>query len=88
MNQDQHFVLILITIFGVVLPAILAVGIPLGKAWARRLEDRGRQVEQEDTVAKLGELRTRVAELEERLDFTERVLAGQREAHQLGDGQG
>ncbi len=87
MNSDQHFALVLVVIFGVVVPLMLAVGIPAGKAWARRLEGAGQQREDGETAAELSELRARVAELEERLDFTERVLATKRESHLLGGGQ-
>jgi Tfp pilus assembly protein PilO len=85
-NADQHFALILVVVFGVVMPLALAVGIPAGKAWARRLEAGGRSQDEGGTGAELQELRSRVAELEERLDFTERVLATQRESPQLGAG--
>ncbi len=86
MNADQHFALILVGIFGVLMPVVLAIGIPAGKAWARRLEAGGRPADQGETAAELQDLRARVAELEERLDFTERVLASQRESPQLGAG--
>jgi hypothetical protein len=85
-NADQHFALIMVVIFGVVMPVALAVGIPAGKAWARRLESGGPHAGEGETAAELHELRSRVAELEERLDFTERVLASHRESHQLGAG--
>lgn len=88
MNADQHFALIMVVIFGVVMPGMLAVGIPAGKAWARRLERAGHQEDRGETAAELQELRARVAELEERLDFTERVLASHRESNQLGAGDG
>ena len=86
MNADQHFALILVGIFGVLMPVVLAIGIPAGKAWARRLEACGQSTDRGETAAELQELRHRVAELEERLDFTERVLASHRESHQLGAG--
>lgn len=86
MNADQHFALIMVVIFGVVMPVALAIGIPAGKAWARRLEREGRHEDGGETAAELQELRVRVAELEERLDFTERVLASHRETNQLGAG--
>ncbi len=71
---------------------------PLGKAIARRLE--GRQAGHEDAPAVYEELRHqamdnealagRVAELEERLDFAERLLARDREqaAGHLAAGDG
>lgn len=40
----------------------------------------------EQVIAEVDELRQRVAELEERQDFTERVLARQREQSQLDSG--
>jgi ubiquinone biosynthesis protein UbiJ len=60
---------------------------PVGKAIARRLE--GQQQSQVDSpeiagrLAQVDELSHRVAELEERLDFAERLLARSREPHQL-----
>ena len=45
-----------------------------------------RLVELETQAEELHELRTRVAELEERLDFTERMLAQQRDPAQIGRG--
>ena len=60
---------------------------PVGKAIARRLE--GQQLPQADSpeiagrLAQVDDLAHRVAELEERLDFAERLLARSREPHQL-----
>ena len=45
-----------------------------------------RLAELETQAEELHELRTRVAELEERLDFTERMLAQQRDPAQIGRG--
>ena len=65
---------------------------PLARALARRLEGRGGQdasalrVEVEHLHQRLGEvdqLQVRIAELEERLDFTERMLAQSREPDRL-----
>ncbi len=65
---------------------------PLGKAWARRIEGTAGQPdpkalpEVEDLRARLGELEQqvdRIHELEERLDFAERLLAQAREPAQL-----
>lgn len=84
MNSDQHFALVLVGIFGVLLPVLLAIGIPAGKAWARRLE--GRAQPDPRLLDELDGLRQRVGELEERLDFTERVLAAKREPHLLSEG--
>ena len=59
---------------------------PLGQALARRLEGgAGRQGEQDATLHALDELRGRMAELEERVDFAERLLAQAREPDRLRD---
>jgi hypothetical protein len=63
---------------------------PLVRAFARRLEGRGDsalKAEVDQLHARLGEvdlLHTRVAELEERLDFAERLLAQGPQASRLG----
>jgi hypothetical protein len=85
-NSEQIFGLIMVAILGVILPVGLAVGIPLGKAWARRLE-RGREQDDSETLAELDRVKGRLAELEERLDFTERVLSQQRETGRLAAGE-
>lgn len=70
--------------------AVLGGGLllgPLGQALARYIEAHGRMlgavtsVTDEDTehrLARLEEMEARVVELEERLEFTERLLAQQR----------
>jgi len=63
---------------------------PIGKALADRLAGRVPQQvppgDGEEIRVEVDELRYRVAELEERLDFAERVLAQRREPEQLGPG--
>jgi hypothetical protein len=72
----------------------VAVGMlfgPIGSAIARRLEgktaaDPAGQAEVEQLHARIGEMDTlqaRVAELEERVDFAERLLAQNREPDRL-----
>jgi ubiquinone biosynthesis protein UbiJ len=60
---------------------------PVGKALARRLEGNqpplNESAEIAGRLAQVDELSHRVAELEERLDFAERLLAKSREPHQL-----
>jgi hypothetical protein len=57
---------------------------PLGQALARRLEAGGaRSGEQEATLQALDDMRGRMAELEERVDFAERLLAQSREPDRL-----
>ena len=59
---------------------------PIAKALADRI--RGRHAPPDDSMlpAEVGELRDRLAEVEERLDFAERLLAQAREADQLPGG--
>lgn len=56
---------------------------PLGKALARRLEGRTESSDNEALLNALDEVRGQVAELEERVDFAERMLAQQRESDRL-----
>src|SRR5690606_39423679 len=71
------------------IPAIMMLGIggtivlrgPLGKAIARRIEGMDApEVDVEPVLQELDEVRARMLELEERMDFTERLLAREREA--------
>lgn len=65
-------------IVALVSAAIISLG-PIGKAIARRLEGGGQTGDQEATAQALDEVRGRMAELEERVDFAERLLAQTRE---------
>jgi Tfp pilus assembly protein PilO len=78
-------------VFIVALIAIAAILYPLVKAFARRLEgkttDPALQAEVEQLQARLSEVDTlqhRIAELEERVDFTERLLAQTQPQGRLG----
>jgi hypothetical protein len=75
-NDDQNFVIVLILIASTIFAIAKVLKGPIGQAFARRIA--GTQPEQEHD-AEVNELRARVAELEERLDFTERVLLQQQE---------
>jgi hypothetical protein len=55
---------------------------PIAQALARRIAGRDRAGAAHD--GEVAELRARVLELEERVDFTERVLAQREEKAQLG----
>jgi Tfp pilus assembly protein PilO len=81
-------------VFLIVLAALTAAVIilwPLVRAFARRMEGKGGgdpalRTEVEQLHARLGEvdaLQARMAELEERVDFTERLLAQSREPDRL-----
>jgi hypothetical protein len=72
---------------------LFTVVVPLGRALVKRLEARGAHSEGpdlEEIRARLQSLEARdarVAELEERVDFAERLLTREREAPPLGPGQ-
>ena len=83
--------IVLFMIIGVPMLSIFVLP-PIAKAFARRLEGRSGRLDEEtaaelaDLQARVGEidnLQTRMAELEERLEFAERLLATRREADQL-----
>lgn len=74
MNPDQGFALILVGVFGVIVPFGLAWIIPAARARARRIDREGASVDAE-VVAEVDQLRARLGEMEERLDFAERMLA-------------
>ncbi len=80
--MDDLEILVPIALF-ISITAIVILRGPIGKALADRLAGRaGSGVAPGTMTAELDDLRQRVAELEERLDFTERLLA--RERAQLG----
>lgn len=56
---------------------------PVGKALARRLEAGPRQLDTDQDDRRTAALEQRVAELEERLDFAERLLAHERQSSGL-----
>ncbi|MCL4864941.1 MAG: hypothetical protein KJZ47_03540 [Gemmatimonadales bacterium] len=57
---------------------------PLGKAWADRIRGKGLIVQDPEVIEDLNALRLEVAELHERLDFNERLLAERRESGPVG----
>jgi hypothetical protein len=69
-------------IIGSIATAIALHG-PIGKAIARRLEGApapGAELPAEQVLGELDELRQRLAEVEERVDFSERLLAQSRDS--------
>ncbi len=89
------------TILKVIVMAVAAVGIPVGAyaaiaatrvIWARpRVQPDGENATEisalKDRVQDLEAMQTRMMELEERLDFAERMLVQSREAARLPEGR-
>jgi len=73
------------------IPALIALGVigavifkgPIGKALGRRLENGAPLEPSPEFMADMDDLRGRVMELEERLDFTERMLSKAREPERI-----
>lgn len=83
MSPDQVVVIVIVSIGAWTLSRISRG--PIGEAFGRRIggSGHGRSDTEDQQVA---ELQARVAELEERLDFAERVLLQERQAGQLERG--
>jgi hypothetical protein len=79
MHADMVLVLLVGAVAAISIPAGLVL-YPLWKRWARRLEHGDRSP---DLQMEVDELRSRVNELEERLDYSERVLTQGRVPGQL-----
>jgi hypothetical protein len=60
--------------------AVLIAYSPLGRAIADRIRGRGLLIQDPEVLADLNQLRGEVAELHERLDFAERLLADRSES--------
>jgi hypothetical protein len=64
--------------------AVFVLRGPLGRAMADRIAGRHRNAGEDEALrADLEETRQRLAEVEERLDFAERLLAKQRESDRI-----
>jgi hypothetical protein len=86
--DDNTMAVSLMALFvsGVVLSILL---FQVGRAWGERIRQRGQapavpDPAREGLVAEVQALRHELAELGERMDFTERLLAKQREGHRIG----
>ena len=85
-------ILLVVALFAIV--AIKVLG-PLARAWARKLEGKGGDPELRaemdnlrDQLAEMDGLRGRVQELEERVEFAERLLSQKRDQDLLQRGEG
>jgi hypothetical protein len=83
MSPDQVLLIVLASIAAWTVTRVLRG--PLGDALARRIGGGGPAGADPAEVA---ELRSRLSELEERIDFTERVLLQERQAAELRPGKG
>lgn len=85
--MDVEGILAITLIFGGGTLFLLSIS-PVGKAFAERIRSHGAVPMQDPAVLEeLDELRQDVIELQERVDFAERLLA-QRDAPQIGPGAG
>ncbi len=84
MSSDQTFGIVLILVLSTVFTVYRALRGPIGQAIARRLSGAAEPPAHDEEIT---ELRARVAELEERVDFTERVLLKQAERGQIESGR-
>ena len=83
MPHEEFIVLMMLLSSGIALVFFFAL--PIRKALLRRPEGKT-EVQDPRLVEEIDLLRERMGELEERLDFTERLLAQQRDAAELPPG--
>ena len=84
--EDVLYALIPIVAVGGFFAWMISIS-PIGKAFGERIRHGGAAAGgagTEEVMGALEDLRREVAELAERVDFTERLLAKQREAERLG----
>jgi hypothetical protein len=82
-SPDQVFGIVIVSIGAWTIARVLRG--PLGEALSRRIGGTTAAVRDDEQLAAV---HGRLAELEERMDFTERVLLQDREAGQLRQGEG
>jgi hypothetical protein len=84
--MDMEGVLAIIFIFGGGTLFLLSVS-PVGKALAERIRGQARGAQDPELLADVDALRQEVAELHERVDFAERLLAQRQEQGKVGAGE-
>jgi hypothetical protein len=84
--MDIEGVLAITFIFGGGTLFLLAIS-PVGRALADRLRGRVEPAQDPELLAEVDALRQEVAELHERVDFTERILLNNPERKELGKGE-
>ena len=77
-------ILAIILIFGGGAATLIAYS-PVGKAIGDRIRGKGLVVQDPEVIEDLNQLRGEVAEMHERLDFAERLLAERNDAGQIGN---
>jgi hypothetical protein len=82
--MDMEGILAVILIFGGGTLFLLSIS-PVGKAFADRLW--GHTARDPELLAEVDALREELAELQERVDFTERILLSNQERSELGKGE-
>jgi hypothetical protein len=85
MSPDQVLLIVIVSITGWTVTRVFRG--PFGDALARRIGGGGGPPAPGAHDPEIADLQTRVAELEERLDFTERVLLQERQSDQLRPGE-
>jgi len=85
MNPDQVMLIVVVSICAWAVTRVFRG--PLGEAIARRIGGGSGHPESGARDQDITELQARVAELEERVDFTERVLLQERQSGQLRPGE-
>jgi len=83
MGLDSMIQLIVWTTTAAVVSAVaLTFALPTGRSWIRQVSKRAGH-EAANTEARLTAMQDRISELEERVDFAERMLASQREPNRV-----
>lgn len=84
--MDLEGILAITLIFGGGTLFLLSVS-PVGRALADRLRAKAGPVQDPELLAEVDALRQEVAELHERVDFTERILLESHDRKELGKGE-
>ena len=91
-ERGSEVLMMVLVLIGVVIVAVKVLG-PIARAWARKIEGKVgdpqilSDLEQmRDQLGEVDHLRQRVGELEERLEFTERLLTERRDQELLKRG--
>jgi hypothetical protein len=84
--MDMESILAITFIFGGGTLFLLSVS-PVGRALADRLRGQVPPHQDPELMAEVEALRQEVADLQERVDFTERMLSSSKERRELGKGE-